>query len=70
MASGKVITITRAKAPCMGCEKRKEGCHGKCEAYAAFRAKCDELIAKNHEKAEFEHYVHGVMKRMPGIRNV
>ena len=36
-----------AKSPCMGCEKREVGCHGRCGAYKAFR---DELDAINERR--------------------
>jgi len=40
MSGGQIV------APCMGCEKREPGCHGKCEDYLAFKA------AHEAEKAE------------------
>ena len=30
---------TQKISPCMGCESREIGCHGKCERYAAFKQK-------------------------------
>lgn len=32
------------RAPCRGCKERAEGCHGRCERYAAYRAERDEMI--------------------------
>lgn len=68
MAHGRPITITHAKAPCKGCEKRSPGCHGDCEAYAAFNEKCKELREQNCENAEFNDYLSRVIRRMPGRR--
>lgn len=28
------------KSPCYRCEERTEGCHGKCDKYAQYRADC------------------------------
>lgn len=36
----------RENAPCRGCEKRKTGCHARCDDYKAFRARHDEYNAK------------------------
>lgn len=37
------ILISAISAPCKDCEKRRLGCHGKCEEYKAFRAELDAL---------------------------
>lgn len=44
----KDLTITPVKMVCgRGCPDRTQGCHGKCEKYAQYRAECDGL---NHQK--------------------
>ena len=37
------------KSPCLNCPDRTIGCHSKCELYADFRARLDDL---NNKKAE------------------
>ena len=37
------------KSPCFNCPNRTMSCHGKCESYADFRARIDDL---NNKKAE------------------
>lgn len=40
-------------APCVDCKKRYPGCHGKCEPYAAWKAKAQtEKEKAQKEKAE------------------
>lgn len=39
-------------APCKDCKRREIGCHGKCEEYAAFRARIALEIAKRREDKE------------------
>ena len=34
------------KSPCMGCEERYVGCHGKCVKYTNFRSKLDNVNQK------------------------
>lgn len=41
------------KAPCKDCEKRHEGCHGKCEEYQAFS---EERGRYNLELAKLQGY--------------
>jgi len=40
-------TVRLEKAPCMNCDERYFGCHGKCEKYQTFRAERDRI---NNEK--------------------
>lgn len=42
--------------PCLGCERRQVGCHGKCEDYKAYRAKLDEKAALERADAEVYEY--------------
>lgn len=32
---------TREVAPCLGCADKEPGCHGKCDAYKAWRGRLD-----------------------------
>lgn len=45
------------RAPCMDCQNRHPGCHGQCEAYKAFRAKRDAIIAERQKAAIVLDYV-------------
>ena len=47
--------IKRMDAPCKGCTDRKQGCHGQCEHYKAFRETMDERI-KAQAQARAGHY--------------
>lgn len=38
--------------PCKDCENRQFGCHGKCEKYAAFRAKKEQEAKKRAEDGQ------------------
>lgn len=40
----------RIKAPCKGCEKRSENCHGICEAYKEFVDLHEKERRENHER--------------------
>lgn len=42
---------------CKGCEKRYPGCHGKCEAYLADKAKHDALKAEYDRKMAIENRI-------------
>ena len=44
---------------CKGCEKRYPGCHGKCEAYLADKAKHDALKAEYDRKKAIENIIVG-----------
>lgn len=37
----KMDSPVREMAPCWGCEEREPGCHGKCDAFRAWREKVD-----------------------------
>lgn len=39
-------------APCKDCKRREIGCHGKCEEYAAFRARNERESARRREDTE------------------
>ena len=36
-------------APCHGCAERREGCHGGCERYQAYRAEREEIYRERRE---------------------
>lgn len=50
--------MTRHKAPCKDCERRKLGCHGRCEPYKEWKK---ELDAEN--KARTREYNANKMHR-------
>lgn len=64
------LPLTLVQSPCKGCTERHQYCHGKCEKYADFRACCDELAAERQQEGEIYEYLEGVLKRMPGRRNL
>lgn len=39
-------------SPCKDCEKREQGCHGKCQAYIDYRKKCDEDIKRRNKERQ------------------
>lgn len=43
-------------APCMGCEERYFGCHGKCNKYQNFRKEKDRQNAEKVRIAEMQYY--------------
>lgn len=43
-------------SPCKSCEHHTPGCHGKCEHYAEFRKRLDEVKAKRDEEREKNEY--------------
>lgn len=46
----KIVHVHRC--PCKGCEQRKVGCHGSCEAYQAWTASRHEIIRKRQIEQE------------------
>ena len=46
--------MIRNESPCLGCENRHIGCHGKCDSYKEFRAELDRINAERLEQAEHE----------------
>lgn len=55
--------------PCYACPYREAGCHGRCEAYRAYRAARDEQLAREHvirdHDMEYDLYRRG---RYPRLR--
>ena len=37
-------------SPCKDCEKREQGCHGKCQEYIDYRKECDEDIERRNKE--------------------
>lgn len=70
MMEGKGFVITPVLSPCSDCTERATGCHGKCEAYAAYRVKCDEAIRQRHDDSDFNDYLRDALKRMPTLRKI
>lgn len=43
------------KPPCKNCEKRHPGCHGKCEAYIAYKDKRAVAYRLERDRRAMEH---------------
>lgn len=43
--------------PCKDCPDRVQGCHGNCEKYKEFRARCEELRANNFRRRDVNSYI-------------
>ena len=52
------------------CPERSVGCHGRCAAYAAYRAECDKANKARDYKREGDRAVADAMKRIPGKRAI
>jgi len=50
-------------SPCKNCPDRQAGCHGKCEKYAAFRAKVDAIAEERKFDREYNEYLALALKR-------
>lgn len=50
------MKLTTVKLTCCdrNCPDRSAECHGSCEKYQAFRAKCDEASEERYQKKNFE----------------
>lgn len=56
--------------PCYHCPDREMGCHGRCERYAAYRAKLDEANAKRDlERSAKEAVDDGVRRVEKRLKN-
>lgn len=65
------IVLTNVKRCCpTDCPKRKYDCHGKCEDYQNYRAKCDERIRLRMLEYEVNNAIGDAMKRIPGKRGI
>ena len=64
------IPLNKSPSPCKGCPVRALGCHSTCDAYIAYRVKCDEVIAERGRKRDVDEYICQTMKRMPGTREI
>lgn len=57
-------------APCYNCEDHKVGCHGKCEKYAEYKVKREEVYRKRRELTEawfdYKGYQKAKHKRLGG----
>ena len=52
------MTDIRKNPPCeKDCPDRAEGCHGRCERYAAWRKEMDRLMDERYARAEAERGV-------------
>lgn len=51
------------RSPCMGCQERACGCHGRCEKYKGFRARCDAIIEARKRESDVVGYVVGMEDR-------
>lgn len=69
-AKGKCKHLLPFGSPCKDCAARRPHCHASCEAYAAYRAKCDALAEERKRKTEFSEYITDTMKRFPGKRHI
>lgn len=50
-------------SPCKNCPDRQTACHGKCEKYAAFRAKVDAIAEERKIDREYNEYLATALKR-------
>ena len=57
-------------SPCKNCPEQADHCHGKCEKYAAFRAKIDALAEERKHDRDYNEYLADMMKRFPGKRSL
>ena len=64
------LPITLVQGPCKDCTERHQHCHGSCEKYAKFRAKCEALSEERQRKREVDECIGDAMKRIPGKRNI
>lgn len=46
----------RPLSPCLNCARRELGCHGKCQDYAEFKAKREEIRQAHHKEWEVDDY--------------
>ena len=51
-------------APCMGCEERYFGCHGKCEKYQEFRKEKDKQCEERIKRSEIAYIANKERVRM------
>lgn len=51
-------------SPCKGCEDRYVGCHGKCEAYIAFKRTREKENITVHKKKRTNAYTFVAIERM------
>lgn len=59
----KVNRKTKNAAPCLGCERREPGCHGKCEEYAEWLEPVLKARAARIKDSDAEGVrVEGIMK--------
>lgn len=63
--------INLVPPPCdPDCEKRSFDCHAHCKEYAEYQEKCEAERQKRAHDSEFNAYISGVIKRMPGKRHI
>ena len=67
---GETKAISPLPSPCKDCPDRADHCHGKCEKYAAFRAKLDTLAEERKNKRDYDEYISDTIKRFPGTRKL
>ena len=41
--------------PCQGCDKRKPGCHGECEAYQSYRAEYKRMSGEMYQTQKMQN---------------
>ena len=60
----KDIMITPVQVVCeRDCADRAYDCHGRCEKYARYRAKCDEVLHRNEMRNDVNDAIRKSMKR-------
>lgn len=54
------------ESPCLDCPDRAPGCHDKCERYAEYKRKVDEIKSRRKKTLEDEALLHPGIKRPKG----
>lgn len=57
------------ESECMGCEKRRQGCHAECESYKAAKERHAELVKKKRREDEFISYMADLSRRKKNVRH-
>lgn len=58
------------KSPCYECNKRKLGCHGKCEAYKEMKDELEVIRQKKIRERDFNSYVFYRYKSVMKLKGV
>ena len=64
--SGKGIRVNKKQgnAPCLGCDRRATGCHGKCETYKTWRAPFDRAHEARIKQQDADAYEIARLRRL------